>query len=492
MKTRVVHSAIETNPGKLQKLDDLHVAYRSYVQICIDQMIQECRIHVLPSERREYFPTSEIISSQILKNAQMHAVQVVETWVKGLYGRRLKEFIRKQSDLNNQQRMEHLCCGKYLIKKAGKFGKGTISQEMVDLYWSWVWNPDISGKYPVISESFPMWMTETTCAFGPTKDTHHFGWWLRIACLTRYHTVKIPLAFSPYLKAGFAKTVLAKKRDGRWTFQFYVKTEDTTFDGNHGTLGVDVGLNVIAATSEGRLYGAAFKPKFDRLYSKVRDLRSNRQRQEMKKDSKRLHRLEQRLTGMTKTAVGTVANQLVKSHPGHTFVIEDLDLRGCRGQKRFAYRALHHSLASKAVVEAVNPAYTSQMCPSCGYISHNNRKGIAFICRSCGRKSHADVIGGINLLGRSEDKQIGLNDDPFRVKTILRERYLAQRRDSSSGRSRKKRVRNPSDQRLTVRVPNGSRIASNKTVGIIPMCLLRRDLSGGADGQDHGLQPGKL
>ena len=198
-------------------------------------------------------------------------------------------------------------------------------------------------------------------------------------------------------------------------------------------IGVDVGLNVMAATSEGELLGTSLKPKFNVLYSKVRDLRANRQRQNFKENSPRLDCLESKLTGMVKTMAGECSNKLVRKHPGAIFVVEDLDLRGCCGAKRFAYRALHHSLETKAPCLVVNPAYSSQMCPSCGYVSRKNRSGIEFHCRSCGRISHADVVGGINLLGRSEDKQVGLDDHPSAVKTILRERYLHRRNSSSRG-----------------------------------------------------------
>ena len=167
-------------------------------------------------------------------------------------------------------------------------------------------------------------------------------------------------------------------------------------------------------------------------HKKVKDLRANRQRQGFKENSPRLNALEAKLSGQIKTATGTVANQLVKSFPGHTFVIEDLDLRGCRGQKRFAYRALQKSLASKAVFQEVNPAYTSQQCPSCGHVSRGNRKGIDFCCKGCGKKGHADVAGATNLLRRSEDKQIRVNDCPFAVKHILRTRYLLARKSRQS------------------------------------------------------------
>jgi hypothetical protein len=43
------------------------------------------------------------------------------------------------------------------------------------------------------------------------------------------------------------------------------------------------------------------------------------------------------------------------------------------------------------------------------------------------------VVGAVNLLGRSEDKQITTNTPVHIVKLILKEQYLARRRSSSSG-----------------------------------------------------------
>jgi putative transposase len=306
-----------------------------------------------------------------------------------------------------------------------------LTPEMFDLYWSWVWDPMVSGNQPEVKKDLPMWMTEMTCKVQQADSAGLSGWWFKFSCLLKGHRVWIPLAFNPKMKGDLAKTVLVKKRKGRWTFQFTDKTPDEIFDGTQGKIGLDVGLNVLAATSDGRLYGQSIKPRFDALYEKVRDLRSNRQHQGFKENSPRLDRLEERLTGLIKTAVGTVSNQLVKDYPGFTFVIEDLDLRGTRGQKRFAYRALHHSLGTKAVVEVVNPAYSSQMCPSCGYIDRKNRHGTGFECHSCGRKGHADVVGAMNLLGRSEDKGIRCNDHPSVVKALLRKRYRMLRKRTS-------------------------------------------------------------
>lgn len=429
LKARLTFPHPETNVGKLRQLDELHAEFVRYMGLCVQTMVADHRVNVFPSERKTYFPASTTLSSQVIKNAQAQAVDLVTTWVAGLYGRTLRAHIRKQG-LSDLDTVQLYTIGKYKLTHGGTFGRATVSQPLVDLYWGWVWDPKVCGNPPTVGGRTPMRLTEMTCTFSESEGTFFKGWWLRFSTLTRRKTVEIPLKASPYLKGckDVALTVIARKTpEGTWVFQFTDKTADPAFDGAQGKVGVDVGLNVLAATSNGDLYGRSFKSKFDRLRKYVGDLRANRQRQGILKDSKKLWKLERRLSGQTKTATGTVANQLVAKYPGHTFVVEDLDLSGCKGSKRFAYRALQDSLARKAVTEKVNPAYTSQMCPSCGNTSRNNRHGTAFKCRSCGRESHADFVGGFNLLGRSEDKQVGPKTLPKSVKAILIGRYRTRR-----------------------------------------------------------------
>jgi len=305
-------------------------------------------------------------------------------------------------------------------------------------------------------ERLPMRMSENTCTLADADEAVHASVWIKISTLVSRKVIWLPLAGNPYVKSAsdVSKGVHARKdKRERWRFEVVERAEWAVPEPKEGAprIGVDVGLNVVAATSDGRTFGAGLKPKFDRLYERVRNLRANRQRQGFKENSKRLDRLESKLTGMVKTITGEVANKLVHDAPdGTVFVIEDLDLRGCRGQKRFAYRALAHSLETKAPTIKVNPAYTSQWCPSCGYVSRANRRGTEFVCRSCGRRSHADVVGGINLLRRSQDEQIGLADHHRDVREWLRGRYLVRRARDSSAELKPAPV--PSGQRLTTGV----------------------------------------
>lgn len=442
-KSRFFYLHPEANAGKVAALDALQEAYTAYLKTCVEVMLSKRRFLIPLREMQSFFPPSDTLTSQIVKNARAHAVGIVSGWAASNYTTKLRRLIKlkaKAGTFGDTMRSALFILGKLLIDKPS----GMVTQEALDLYWSWLLDPGIVGMAPGISIRAGMRMSEMTAVFEASEGAKLAVWWLGFSHLDGGKArVLLPLAVNPYVKAAteVSKGMLARKdKRGRWRFEFADRREwdPPEVTGEMPRLGVDVGLNVMVATSDGRLLGGKLKPKFNRDFEKIRAIRRNRQRQgiEFYKNSPRLDRRESKLTGLVRTMAGQCTNILVAKYPWHAFVVEDLDLRGCRGQKRFAYRAIHRALFGKAPTIVVNPAYTSQPCRSCEHTSRANRSGIKFNCRSCGRKGHADVFGGASLLGRSEDEQIGLEDEPSVVKAILIARYLARRnggRDSSSG-----------------------------------------------------------
>lgn len=467
-KARFLFLHPKANPGKVAALDALQGAYAGYLGVCVGAMLAAHRFTVPLREKQAFFPASARgeLSSQIVKNVRDHAVGIVSGWAASKYTTKLKGLIKskfKDGAIDEPIRAALCILGKRLIDKP--YGK--VTQEALDIYWGWLLDPEIVGRTPTVSNRVGMRMSEMTAVLDTSEETKLTAWWLGFSHLDSGKArIQVPLAPSPYIKnvSDVSKGVLARKdRRGRWRFEVVERKAWAAPEATEEMpkIGVDVGLNVMAATSDGRLLGAVLKPKFNALYETIRDVRANRQRQGFKENSPRLDRLESKLTGMVKSLAGACSNALAFAYPQTAFVIEDLDLRGCRGAKRFAYRALHHSLSVKVPTITVNPAYSSQTCPSCGYVSRSNRLGIKFTCRSCGRKSHADVVGALNLLGRSEDEKIGLDDHPSEVKALLRERYRARRRDSSLG-ALVIAAPAPSGRRLTTRQVAGT--ASNQVV----------------------------
>lgn len=431
----------EVNVGKVERLESLHRVYVAYAKACVQTMIESRRLNLARSEKQAFFPPSDKLSSQIEKNARDHAIGIVSTWAKSRYTLKMKKVIsnlRREGEVTPDQAKSLYTVGKYLRDQPDS--KCRITQEYIDLYWKLL--DEHGGRKPEVSESLPMRLSEMTARLEDPKDNGAVlaDLWLRVSSLEDRKSIWLPLRGSPYVTKAeqVSKGILARKtKKGLWRFEAvdkkeWVVLEPSDLPVDAPRLGIDVGLNVLAATSDGDLYGQGFKPRFDRLHKKVKTLQANRMRQGFKENSPKLDTLESKLSGSVKTETGRIANDLVKKHTGTVFVLEDLDLRGCRGQKRFAYRALAKALTCKAPVEVVNPAYTSQECPSCGYISRSNRSGTSFSCRSCGRKAHADWVGASGILRRSEDKSIGCADHPSSVKATLRRRFRL-RRTSPAG-----------------------------------------------------------
>jgi len=432
MKCRIFRLHKDTNRSKVEKLEALHQEYVSYVRICVQTMLDN-RIYNLPkSAKQTFFSRAANLTSQIEKNARDHAVQIVNTWAKGVYARKLKPTItnfRHDGTITNEDVKALYTIGLKQISKPWKF----ITQDHLDAYHTLL--DTYGGNPPVVRDKIPIRLSEMTARLENPSKAVTADFWLRISSLEAWKSLWLPLVGNPYLQQAdqVSKGISARKtKKGFWRFEAVSKDEWFVPEAQEGwsKLGVDVGLNVLAATSNGVLYGGFVKPKFDKLYARIKTLRANRQRQGLKENSPRLDRLESRLTGLVKTETGRVVNTFVRKHPETIFVVEDLDLSGCRGQKRFAYRALQTNLERKASIEKVNPAYTSQECPSCGYVHRGNRRSISFQCRCCGREAHADWVGSSGVLRRSGDERIGTNDHPRGVKRVLRERFRVKRTSS--------------------------------------------------------------
>jgi hypothetical protein len=462
-KSRFFYLHEKCNKGKFEALEALHAEYVSYLKICIQVMLNN-RILTMPhSKKQGSFPKAKALTSQIEKNIRGHAITIVSSWAKALYKNKLKNYIRvcfTRGDFDEAFRKQLYTVGKCLVSEPSK----AVSQEAIDLYWNWLEDEKIVGKSPSPGPRTPMILGIKTGILGDSENAHFTKFWISLSTLNRGRRTSFPLKGNPYVKSSdeVVKGIQVRKdRNGRWRFEAVEKKEHLILESEPSLhrVGVDVGLNVLAATSLGGTYGKEVKPTFDKKYQSLLDVRRNRQRQGLPENSPRLDKLEYKLTEFMKTEVGKITNKLVRRFPTSVFVLENLDLRGCKGQKRFCYRALAKSLQSKAPTEVVNPAYSSQTCPSCTDVSRRNRNGIHFVCRSCGRRSHADVVGGINLLRRSGMKQIDSNTSPSLVKLELVRLYWSRRNPGQDCPQAflDRYAPLPYGQRLTTKVPSRKR-----------------------------------
>ncbi|WP_052568932.1 RNA-guided endonuclease InsQ/TnpB family protein [Ktedonobacter racemifer] len=195
------------------------------------------------------------------------------------------------------------------------------------------------------------------------------------------------------------------QRKGKWWLHVVVAVAEPTVPRNETIVGVDLGLNRPAVTSQRQFLGSRHWKEIDRRRFR---LRRTLQSKGTKSAKRHLKKVSGRSLRFHRDCDHVLSKRIVQSvSPGATIVLENLtNIReGVRHRKGEGQRKLHswsfaqlyNFLVYKAqeqgiVVERIDPRHTSQTCSQCGYQARNNRRSQAvFHCRSCGYQLHADL-----------------------------------------------------------------------------------------------------
>jgi len=288
------------------------------------------------------------------------------------------------------------------------------------------------------------------------------GQGVSISSLERGNRIHIPLEGEGEIRGNIRVVLAPESRRIELHLTFEVKVAEAE---SEEVMALDVGITEVFADDEGNLYGqqmgAVLKEasrKLDdkgRKRNKLHALRKKYQRQGKKKarnirkynlGSKALRERKGWAKITIENQINRAISEALKNRQPKVIVTEKLDIRGPARSKevsrRVSYwhrRTLKERIEFKASAagcrrEQVNPAYTSQSCPACGYLNKANRQGDRFQCLKCGHTGHADVIAAINQKARMNDREITLWTPKETVRMILVGRYEArlERRNASS------------------------------------------------------------
>lgn len=212
-------------------------------------------------------------------------------------------------------------------------------------------------------------------------------------------------------------------------------------------IGIDKGMKNLISTSSGNIYGKNIFNKIFKKLEKQFNKDKNRQRifQYMKnlKDNKKMENIRNNnLTSIKrnkfmkktkifgKNIINREIKKLIKEEKPTLIVKELLNFKNPNNKVSKKIRNRLNKWYSGYINEKielecnkleinfidVNPAYTSQICSSCGVLAERN--GEIFICKNCGTK-HADINAAINILKRKDIKEINLYTKKEKVKKIL-------------------------------------------------------------------------
>jgi IS605 OrfB family transposase len=202
------------------------------------------------------------------------------------------------------------------------------------------------------------------------------------------------------------------KKHNNFFFHVVLEFSDPILPEPSKVLGVDLGFNNLAVSSDGKFY---MKHSVRDHVAKLRGLKSRLQSKDTPSSIWHLKAVSKKEHLFRRDVNHCVTKQIVRSAKvgGYdTIAIEDLtNIRDGSRDKSKEFRARMSSwpfeqfrefLTYKAnaegiAVSVVSPKYTSQSCSRCGNIRKVQRRGNDFHCVSCGYRNHADLNASYNI-----------------------------------------------------------------------------------------------
>jgi IS605 OrfB family transposase len=226
-------------------------------------------------------------------------------------------------------------------------------------------------------------------------------------------------------------------RDGEWWLHVVVTVPAPQVALTDQVVGVDLGINRPAVTSNNAFLG---KRRWKAIEGRYFRLTRALQKKGTKSAKRHLRKAKRHRERFRKDADHVLSKQIVASaEKGATIVLENLkDIRKRMKARRrtntkrrmhsWPFASLKTKIEYKAeergcTVVAVDPRHTSQVCSRCGHTARNNRRSQSvFRCRKCNFHLNADLNAARNIAakyraGRGISSAGGLCNQPI-VSTI--------------------------------------------------------------------------
>lgn len=231
----------------------------------------------------------------------------------------------------------------------------------------------------------------------------------------------VPSCYQDYFAQGkICESLLRLDRKGRCFFLFTFSLPTPAQRKKKSTLGIDLGINTLAATSQNKLYKVAQVKKIKRKYTYLRSTLQAKGTRSAKRLLKKLSGKEKRFMTWVNH---NVSKEIATSFLGNKIVLEKL--KGIRKKRRgkrlntmlsnWSFFQLQRFITYKAAregisVQQVNPMFTSQICSSCNNIGVRQR---GFFSCSCGFSLNADLNASRNLAQGISYVQQGAINRPY-------------------------------------------------------------------------------
>jgi putative transposase len=240
---------------------------------------------------------------------------------------------------------------------------------------------------------------------------------------------KVKLRKGRVVAETFGRAWLVRKCE-RWYAQFECEMAPEPLTANGRRVGIDRGVNLLLATSDGDLHANPhFLQRARRQLERFQRVLAKRKRgsRRRRRAVARVARLHERLAYARRDYAHKAAQSIVSDYDliamenlrirnmtrsaKGTIAAPGVNVRAKAGLNRALLDAAFGQIAKLIVEKAesasrqgvfVDARFTSQTCSQCGYVDADSRRGEYFGCTRCGYEEHADVNAAKNILKRAE------------------------------------------------------------------------------------------
>ena len=267
-------------------------------------------------------------------------------------------------------------------------------------------------RFPQLKRIKTLKLDEKVAVLEVSKTATHFDYFLKLSTLHKGKPIYLPLKRNPYLDECLKNGerlpfVQVRITDKTCTISAIVGYDKAPLRPSTESIGLDFGMVSMFTTSDGERHGLSSFTKLKIWDKELLDLSQNLQKQSIKfSTNERYVQLQQRIKSYFKNEICRILNKLAKKNVG-VFAVEHLDFRAAGMSKQMnrlisrTYRSVVKAKLTRLEEQygiqiiAVNPAYTSQECSRCHYVSKDNRKTQKdFVCQHCHFSCNADVNAG--------------------------------------------------------------------------------------------------
>ena len=267
-------------------------------------------------------------------------------------------------------------------------------------------------RFPQLKRIKTLKLDEKVAVLEVSKKATHFDYFLKLSTLQKGKPIYLPLKRNLYLDERLKKGerlpfVQVRITDKTCMISAIVGYDKAPLRPSTESIGLDFGMVSMFTTSDGERHGLTSFTKLKIWDKELLDLSKNLQQQSIKfSTNERYVQLQQRIKSYFKNEICRILNRLAKKNVG-VFAVEHLDFRAAGMSKQMnrligrTYRSVVKAKLARLEeqygiqIVAVNPAYTSQECSRCHYVSKENRKTQKdFVCQHCHFSCNADVNAG--------------------------------------------------------------------------------------------------